>query len=317
MTVAFDPAMLAGVVLVLLGVIVALFVTFRPRYADIHVSRRRPYPTTTEASGLSRLSSATVAAVGRHMSQRTTGPFGREALRGAGIKTAPADFIILMLVASFLLAVAGLIVQGVPVALLFAVLSPAAAFAFIKIQTGRRQAAFEDQLSDMLMSLSGSLRAGHSITQSMHSASVEMPPPMSEELARIVNEDRVGRDASASMAEVGQRMQCEDFEWLSQAIDINREVGGDLAGVLDHVAETVRERAQIKGQIRALAAEGKFSAYILIALPFFVAVFINLSNPGYMAVLFQTPLGWALMSAGVIMMAIGSFWISRMVKIQF
>ena len=121
------------------------------------------------------------------------------------------------------------------------------------------------------MSLSGSLRAGHSITQSMQSASVEMPAPMSEELARIVNADRVGQPASESMAEVGRRMQCEDFEWLSQAIEINREVGGDLAGVLDHVAETVRERAQIKGQVRALAAEGKFSAYILIALPFFVA----------------------------------------------
>ena len=112
-------------------------------------------------------------------------------------------------------------------------------------------------------------------------------------------------------------MQCEDFEWLSQAIEINREVGGDLAGVLDHVAETVRERAQIKGQVRALAAEGKFSAYILIALPFFVAVFINLANPGYMAVLTQTMLGWVFISAGVIMMAIGSFWISRMVKIDF
>ena len=85
------------------------------------------------------------------------------------------------------------------------------------------------------------------------------------------------------------RMQCEDFEWLSQAIEINREVGGDLAGVLDHVAETVRERAQIKGQVRALAAEGKFSAYILIALPFFVAIFINLVNPGYMACPDGTP----------------------------
>ena len=106
---------------------------------------------------------------------------------------------------------------------------------------------------------------------------------MGEELARIVNEARVGRPVSESMAEVGQKMQCEDFEWLSQAIEINREVGGDLAGVLDHVAETVRERAQIKGQVRALAAEGKFSAYILIALPFVVAVFINLVNPGYMA----------------------------------
>ena len=118
------------------------------------------------------------------------------------------------------------------------------------------------------------------------------------------------------MAEVGRRMQCEDFEWLSQAIEINREVGGDLAGVLDHVAETVRERAQIKGQVRALAAEGKLSAYILVALPFFVAASL-VCNPGYMNVLSKVPLGWILISIGVVMMAIGSFWISRMVKIKF
>jgi tight adherence protein B len=79
----------------------------------------------------------------------------------------------------------------------------------------------------------------------------------------------------------------------------------------------VRERAQIKGQVRALAAEGKFSAYILIALPFFVAAFINLTNPGYMGVMFQNVLGWVFIAAGVIMMAIGSFWISRMIKIKF
>ena len=196
-------------------------------------------------------------------------------------------------------------------------MSPVGAWVLIAIKTGRRRSAFEDQLSDMLMSLSGSLRAGHSITQSMQSASIEMPAPMSEELARIVNADRVGRPASESMAEVGQKMQCEDFEWLSQAIEINREVGGDLANVLDHVAETVRERAQVKGQVRALAAEGKFSAYILIALPFFVGVFINLTNPGYMSALTQSMLGWIFISAGVVMMAIGSFWISRMVKIEF
>ena len=315
-----DPAMLAGVAgvaLIVVAVMVALFVVLRPRYADIPLSRRRLFPGKARTSVISRLSGATVAAVERHVSQRTTGPFGRDALSGAGIKTPPADFVLLVLAASFFLGLAGLVVQGLAVALLFAVLSPVGALAFIKIKTGRRRAAFEEQLSDMLMSLSGSLRAGHSITQSMHSASVEMPPPMSEELARIVNEDRVGRDTSESMAEVGRRLQCEDFEWLSQAIEINREVGGDLAGVLDHVAETVRERAQIKGQVRALAAEGKFSAYILIALPFFVAAFINLSNPGYMAVLLQPGLGWILIGAGVVMMAIGSFWISKMVKIEF
>jgi len=310
-------ALLAGVALILLSASLTLFVAFRPRYADIHISRRRPNTAEESSSLISRLSGVTVAAVERRVGQKGGGPFGREALGGAGLKSSPSEFIVMMLAASLALAVAGALLRGPAAAVLAGALGPLSAWLLVKVKTGRRRAAFENQLSDMLMSLSGSLRAGHGIAQSLHSASVEMSAPMSEELARIVNEARVGRSATESMAEVGRRMECEDFEWLSQAIDINREVGGDLAGVMDHVAETVRERAQIKGQVRALAAEGKISAYILIALPFFVAAFIGLTNPGYMAPLTRTTLGWVFIGTGVVMMAIGSFWISRMVKIKF
>jgi tight adherence protein B len=309
--------LLTGVALIFLGIMTALLLTFRPRYKDIDVSRRRPHSPHESNSVISRLSGATVAAVERRIGQGAGGPFGSEALSGAGVKTPPSEFAVLMVVAAFLLGVTGYILQGALMAFLLAVLVPLGAKVLISIKTGRRRTAFEGQLSDMLMALSGSLRAGHSINQSLQSASMEMPAPMSEELARIVNADRIGTSASDAMAEVGSRMHCEDFEWLSQAIEINREVGGDLAGVLDHVADTVRERAQIKGQVRALAAEGKFSAYILIALPFFVGAFINMTNPGYMGVMFQHVLGWVFIAAGVIMMAIGSFWISRMVKIEF
>lgn len=313
----FSAALPVGIASLLLAVILALFITFRPRYKDIPFSRRRPDSVYASASVMSRLSGATVAAVERHVDKKGSGPFGRDSLGGAGIKSAPSEFIVLVLAATIALAAVGFVLQGPLVAMLFALLGPVGAWALIKFKTGRRHAAFSAQLSDMLMSLSGSLRAGHGVAQSLHSASVEMDAPMGEELARIVNETRLGRPATDSMGEVGRRMKCEDFEWLSQAIEINREVGGDLASVMDHVAETVRERAQIKGQIRALAAEGTFSAYILIALPFFVGVIVNLTNPGYMGVLTQSMLGWVFITVGVVMMAIGSFWISRMVKIKF
>jgi tight adherence protein B len=311
------PGLLLGVVLIFLGILTALFLTFRPRYRDIHVSRRRPDTAQSNSSVISRLSGATVSAVERRIGEGGGGAFGSESLSGAGLKVPPSEFMVLVAVGAFILGLTGYVLQGALMAIFLAALVPVGARLLIGIRTGRRRSAFGGQLSDMLMSLSGSLRAGHSINQSLQSASFEMPAPMSEELARIVNADRIGTPVAEAMAEVGRRMQCEDFEWLSQAIEINREVGGDLAGVLDHVADTVRERAQIKGQVRALAAEGKFSAYILIALPFFVAAFINLTNPGYMGVMFQNVLGWVFIAAGVIMMAIGSFWISRMIKIKF
>ena len=308
---------LAGMALILMAVTIALFVTFGPRYKDIHINRRRPKSAASKSSAVSWLGAGAIAAVERRVGQKAGGPFGRDALADAGLKSSPSEFIVLIGTACTVLGVLGFAAQGLLLAIVFAALGPLLALLFLKAMTGRRRAAFENQLSDMLMSLSGSLRAGHGVSQSLHSASLEMPAPMGDELARIVNESLVGRPVTDSMTEVGQRMQCEDFEWLSQAIEINREVGGDLAGVMDHVADTVRERAQIKGQIRALAAEGKFSAYILIALPFFVAAFISLTNPGYISTLFTSVLGWVMISVGVIMMAIGSFWISRMVKIKF
>jgi tight adherence protein B len=313
-----DAALLSGTILILLGLAAAIFLTFRPRYQDIHVSRRRPYSHSTETpSVISRVSNAAVAAAERRTGSGAGGMFGSEALSGAGLKLPASEFAVLLVIAAFLAGVAGYILQGMLLGILLALLVPLGAKVLIGIRTGRRRAAFEGQLSDMLMSLSGSLRAGHSIAQSLHSASIEMAAPMAEELARIANADRIGTSASDAMAEVGRRMRCEDFEWLSQAIEINREVGGDLAGVLDHVADTVRERAQIKGQVRALAAEGKFSAYILLALPFFVAAIISVTNPGYIGVMTQHPLGWVFIAVSIIMMAIGSVWISRIIKIEF
>jgi tight adherence protein B len=313
-----DITLAAGLLAVVAALFLTLFVTFRPRYQDIPLSRRRPSAAAPEEqSVITRVADATVAAVERGVATRRGGAFGPDALQEAGLRIKSSEFLVLILTGCFALGVCGFMLGGILAALLLAAVSPVLAWLVVSLRTGARRRKFGDQLTDMLRAISGSLRSGHSITQSMHSASLEMPAPMSEELSRIVNENRVGRPVADAMAEVGRRMRCEDFEWLSQAVEINREVGGDLAGVLDHAAETVRERSQIKGQVRALAAEGKFSAYILIGLPFVVAILINVVNPGYMSTLFQSLLGWVLIVAGVIMMAIGSFWISRMVKIEF
>ncbi|WOH17565.1 type II secretion system F family protein [Paenarthrobacter sp. GOM3] len=312
-----DYAVILGAAALVSAVLLLLLVALRPRYKDIDLSRRRPSSGDAGPSVISKLGDATTSAVEHSVNQGRDGLFGRDALNDAGITSKPSEVAVLILIGSFVGGLMGVLLHGFLLAVILAFVSPLVAVLIVKVRTGRRRTAFGNQLSDMLMALSGSLRAGHGIGQSLQSASMEMPAPMSHELARIVNENRVGRSVSASMADVGRRMQCEDFEWLSQAIEINREVGGDLSVVLDHVAETVRERAQIKGQIRALAAEGKFSAYILIGLPFAVAGFLNLANPGYMGVLTQSLLGWVFIALCATMMAIGSFWISRMVKIEF
>jgi tight adherence protein B len=165
--------------------------------------------------------------------------------------------------------------------------------------------------------LSGGLRAGHSLLRSIDAVSQEAEAPTSEEFARIVTETRLGRDLSESLADAAFRLRSEDFDWTGQAIEIHREVGGDLADVLDHVGETIRERAEIKGQVQALSAEGKLSAYILIALPVGMFVYLNFANPSYIGTLFTSLVGWGMVVFALIQLAIGSFWLSRVVKIKF
>ncbi|HEY5471876.1 MAG TPA: type II secretion system F family protein, partial [Candidatus Limnocylindrales bacterium] len=116
---------------------------------------------------------------------------------------------------------------------------------------------------------------------------------------------------------VANRMGSEDFNWVSQAIAINRDVGGNLADVLDGVARTIRDRNQLHRQVASLASEGKLSAIILMALPFAVTAFLTIGNPGYLNRLFTTTIGWAIVVVAIIMLTIGGLWLRATVKIKF
>ena len=185
------------------------------------------------------------------------------------------------------------------------------------VMAGRRRTAFADQLDDSLQLIASSLRAGHSMLQALASVAREAEQPTSVEFARIINETRVGRQLSDSLDETAARMQSEDFTWVTQAIAINREAGGNLAEVLDGVANTIRERNQIRRQVKALSAEGKLSAYVLMALPFGIAGFLMFSNPAYMAKFTQSLFGYGLIGASVVLLVIGGLWLRKVVSFKF
>ena len=152
------------------------------------------------------------------------------------------------------------------------------------MRTSRRRAKFADQLDDTLQLIAGGLRAGHGLIRSGRRGRAATPTrPTSEELARVVNETRLGRDLADALAVTAQRMQSDDFEWVAQAIAINRETGGNLAEVLDQVGKTIRERNQIRRQVSALSAEGRLSAIVLVALPIVVFLFLAVIQPTYFA----------------------------------
>ncbi|TDK25920.1 type II secretion system protein F [Arthrobacter crusticola] len=297
----------------------ALFLVFvvvlKPRQSAIPLHRRRP-STAPELSVFSRVTESTVTAVDGVIGEKG-GLFNKETLYNAGIKASPAEVTVFVVAASVVSGVVTGVFIHPAVSLFSALATPFLAKFLLNVRTNRRRMKFDSQLPDTIQTLIGGLRAGHSVMRSIDAVAVDADSPTSEELARIINETRIGKDAEQAIEDAARRMASEDFEWIAQAIQIHREVGGDLAEVLEHVAETIRERSEIKGMIRSLSAEGVMSAYILMGLPVAIAVLFRFINPTYMVVLIEHPIGIAMIALSVIMYAIGGFWLSRMIKIKF
>lgn len=311
-----SPAVLVGALVLCFGaLLLVVLVVAAPAQGSIPLSRRRP-EGSPEQSSLSKVSHTLVSSVDKALG-KSGGPFTRDLLYNAGVKLSPADFTVLVAVASALLGLLGWLLVNPLIGILLGAAAPFLTRLLLTIRTDKRQGKFEAQLIDTIQMLIGGLRAGHSVMRSVEAAGLESEAPTSEELRRIVNEVRIGKDLGQALEETAGRMDSEDFRWVGQAIQINREVGGDLAEVLEQVAGTIRERGEIKGHVRALSAEGKMSAYILMALPIVVAVFVGIINPGYLNVFVERPIGVFLMGLSFVMFIIGGFWMSRITKIKF
>ena len=239
------------------------------------------------------------------------------ALDRAGLHTRPGDFLVIVMAGALASAAVGLILSGPLAALVLALAAPLVAKMYVSFRSTRRRVAFADQLDDSLQLLAGNLRAGHSLLRAMDSVSREAEEPTSTEFSRLINETRVGRPLSDCLEDIASRMRSDDFTWVAQAIAIHREVGGDLAEVLDTVSHTIRERNQIRRQVKALSAEGRMSGYVLMALPIGVTGFLMMSNPGYLTKLTQSPIGWAMIGAAVMLMVVGGLWLRKVVSFKF
>ncbi|WP_285244953.1 type II secretion system F family protein [Pseudarthrobacter sp. fls2-241-R2A-127] len=295
----------------LLGVAVLL-----PGAPAVPLDRRRPFEPEPPSS-LTRVALSGVKSFERLLAGRSVKLFSRATLENAGLRLSQAEFFLLVGIGACVGMLVGIVTVGPLMGLLLALLAPFAGKVVLGFLAGKRRAAFDGQLGDTLQLLSGGLRAGHSILRAIDAAATESQKPTSEEMRRVITETSLGRDLLAALNDTAERMKNEDFVWISQAIQINREVGGNLAEVLDQVNETIRERAEIKGHIKALAAEGKFSAYILIAMPFGIVAMLLAVSPNYMNAMFTHPLGWVMIGASFVLMTIGGLWMRKIIDLKF
>jgi tight adherence protein B len=312
-----SPALLLlGVVAIAAALLMLALVVVPAGPSRVPLSRLDP-TAAPSASALAGAGAAAGAAVEKVLAKRGRLAEGAAALERAGMTIRLPDFVLVVGLTTVAAGGLGFAVGGILLSLVLAAVVPFGAKLFLKFKAGRRQAAFADQLDDSLQLMAGSLRAGHSLLRAVDSVSQEAASPTSEEFSRIVNETRVGRDLNEALDEVAARMGSDDFVWVAQAIAIHREVGGNLAEVLDAVGHTIRERNAIRRQVKALSAEGKLSAVVLMALPFGVTGFISLTNPAYLARFTESLAGYAMLGGACFMLVVGGLWLKKTVAIKF
>lgn len=305
-----------GCGLILAGGTAGAVLALRPGQRTLPASRRRP-AVVGQGSAFGRAATSAADGLQGWLTTHRLALVSPEQLELAGLRLRQADLLLLVLGAMAVCVVIGLVLGSLGLGLLLAVLMLFVPRVVVRFRISSRRKRFDDQLADTLHLLAGGLRAGHSILRAIDAAAAESPEPTAQEMRRIVHETSLGRDLLASLEDTAEHMDSQDFVWIAQAIQINREVGGNLADVLDQVNETIRERSEIKGHIAALAAEGKFSAYILMALPFGIVLLLMLVNPSYMTVMFTNPIGWAMIAASGILMTIGGLWLRKIIAIKF
>ncbi|WP_227767452.1 type II secretion system F family protein [Zhaonella formicivorans] len=235
----------------------------------------------------------------------------------AGVMMRGEEFFTAVVLVISLLAIAGFIFTGDPVvSLLFA----AVGLFWPKLMLGslkaKRIKQLNYQLGDALLIMANSLRAGFGFLQAMDLVSKEMPAPIAAEFSRTLREIQLGSAVDAALLSMAERVGSEDLDLVVTAVLIQRQVGGNLAEVLDNISHTIRERIRIKGEIKTLTAQGKISGVVIGLLPVFLLFVLFLLNRDYVLVLFTNPLGLVLMGGGILSQAIGFSLIRKIVNIE-
>ncbi|MGZ4612085.1 MAG: type II secretion system F family protein [Kineosporiaceae bacterium] len=205
---------------------------------------------------------------------------------------------------------------GIVATLCGLVLGFAGPWMFLLVRQGRRETAFLSQLPDTLQMLAGSLQAGYSLPQALDTVVREGQPPMSVEFNRALVESRLGMPVEDALEGIGRRLSSQDFSWVVMAVRIQRDVGGNLAELLMTVADTLRERERLRRQVSVLSAEGRLSGWILGGLPVLFFTYLVLANPTYLRPLWTTQIGVLMMVLAVVLLAVGTLWLRRVIRVE-
>jgi len=240
-------------------------------------------------------------------------------LARADLKMTVGEFLALQVISIFLGGAIGWLLasDSIVFIILMAVVGFFVPRFFIGFKQRARLKAFNNQLGDFLNLMVNGLRAGYSPMQAMEAVASELPPPLSTEVARVVQEMQLGLTMEQALNNMLRRVKSDDLDLIVTAMNVQREVGGNLAEILDTISHTIRERVRIKGEIGVLTAQGRITMYVIVFLPIGITAFLYLINRQYISLLFNSgPCGWAMAMCGILGITSGYFTIRRIVSIE-
>lgn len=280
-------------------------------YSDILENRRSLAPVADEAERAGPISSL----VGRLLTTRGyEGPL-QSRIEDAGWRLRSSEFFMIQVGLIALIAVV-LMLFRLPTWLTVVLVASAAIgpLLYLDVKAKQRRTRFEGQVPDTLVLMANALRAGQGFEQALRVVAEEGPDPTAHEFKRLLTQQRLGVPPDETLRTLADRMGSEAFDWVVLATSIQREVGGNLAEIYDNIANTLRERGKLRGEIRTLTAEGRLSALILVLLPFVVAAGSAVTNPPYAALLYTTRAGIIMVIASLAAMLVGFMWLRRIIR---
>ena len=270
-----------------------------------------------DSTVLKQKHSSAVPALDRMVSGSKIGGSLSRIIEQSGIQTSPGTVVVM----SIGLGIIGALVSNmfvkqalaIPVA---AAVGLAAPTAYLLHKRGRRLRKFEEQFPEALDLLSRAIRAGHAFQTAMGMVADELHEPVGPEFKKTFDQQNFGLPLREALNELSQRVTLLDVRFFVTAVLIQRDTGGNLAEVLDNLAHVVRERFKIMRQVRVHTAHGRFTGYVLLALPAALAVALNIENPEAMELLFKEHMGQMMILGAIVMQTVGFFWIRKVIKIE-
>jgi tight adherence protein B len=256
-------------------------------------------------------------AIDRYFAGTTRGSALGRWIEQSGSKASVSGILVIGLICAVLVAlVAGIVTRapwGLPVG---GVVGFGLPFLFLKVKRTRRLRAFEEQFPEALDLIARALKAGHAFATGLKMAADELPEPVGPEFRKTFDEQNFGLPMKDALDNLAHRIPILDVRFFVTAVLIQRETGGNLAEILENLGFVVRERFKILRQVRVYTAHGRFTGYVLLALPAVLGIALSFINPEHMNLLFRESMGHMLLGVALVMQVIGFLWIKQVIKIE-